>query len=92
MSNKKFNTAVADQARKLIGELFQKRRLELNLSIYDLAQMTDILPDDIVSFEKGTQNIPLNSLLSLCGMLRIKLYFEHGEINHVPGFSPIELN
>jgi len=92
MSEKKFNPAVADHARKLIGEFFRDRRIELNISQADLCIMSNTKQASISKFENGKANITINTFLALCGCLRIKPNFETAAINEVPGFGKIDLN
>lgn len=91
---KKFNPAIADEARKLIGSFFRDRRKELGITIAQLAEMTSMQKRIISQFENGQQNITINSLFALCGVLRINPYFEEVEDvnNEVPGFGKVDLN
>ncbi|MBC7418410.1 MAG: helix-turn-helix transcriptional regulator [Pedobacter sp.] len=94
MSQKKFNPAVANQARILIGSFFRERRKELGLKLSELAEMTGTTQPQLTRFENGEQNITINTLFALCGCLRIKPYFEEVEDleNEVPGFGKVDLN
>lgn len=91
---KKFNPAVADQSRKLIGEFFRNRRKELGLTIAELAEVAGIKVQTILVFEKGNRNITIDNLIVLCGCLRIRPFFETVEDvnNEVPGFGKVDLN
>ncbi len=91
--SKKFNPAVADQARKLVGEFFRNRRKELGMTLTELAEMAGMTQPQLTNFENGKQNITINSLFALCGCLRIKPYFEEADPdNDVPGMPPMYRN
>ena len=89
----KFNPEIADVAREQIGKFFKARREELGISQKELAVLTGLKRQALISdFEKGKANITINNLLALCGCLRIKPYFETGDVNQVPGFEKMNDN
>ena len=91
--NRKFNPQVADVSRKIIGEHFRKRRVELGLSQEDVAQCAGIKQRNHISrFENGLANLTINNLLALGGCLRMKLYFEDSDPNTPAGFENLNEN
>ena len=83
----KFNSEIADIARQQIGLFFRARREELGLTTRELAEAANTTPAQVSNFENGKANITINTLLALCGCLRIKPLFESGDVNQVPGFE-----
>lgn len=94
MSNKdrKFNPLIADQGRKLIGEFFKNRRIDLGMTQGDLCRCAGLTQPQLSKFEEGNQNVTINTLLALAGCLRLKLFFEESDPNSVAGFEPINEN
>ena len=81
---KRFRPFIADEARILIGKFFKDRREEMKLSARELAEMAGTTHSQISNFENGKANITINTLLALCGCLRIKPFFETSDLDDVP--------
>lgn len=61
MMDKNFN--------KNVGEILKNARIKKNISQYALADKTGIPRSSIVQYELGTQSVPLNRFIILCGTL-----------------------
>ena len=90
--DRKFNPEIADIAREQIGQFFKDRREELKMTQGDLSTCSGVLQYQISNFEKGKQNLTINSLLTLSGCLRLKIFFETADPTTVAGFKELNEN
>jgi len=68
-----------------LGKRLHKRRNELQLTLRDLAEKTDLTPSFLSQLERGLANPSLSSLQRLSDALSVPLlYFIEGKTNHSP--------
>ena len=68
-----------------LGKRLHKRRIELQLTLRNLADKTDLTPSFISQLERGLANPSLSSLQRLSDALSVPLlYFIEGNENHSP--------
>ena len=68
-----------------LGNRLHKRRNELQLTLRDLADKTDLTPSFLSQLERGLANPSLSSLQRLSDALGVPmLYFIEGKANHSP--------
>ena len=83
---RKFNPAVADTARKLIGDFVKDRRSEVGYTQQQLAEMAGISRLTLIDLEAG-KNYEVNTLIAVLGCLRGELKIEWRDIDSVPHFG-----
>lgn len=54
-----------------VGEIFRKRRVQLDISQYELSERTGIKRNSIAQYELGNSAIPLDKFYILCKALDI---------------------
>ncbi len=84
--DKRFNPAIADTFRKLTGEFFRDRRIDLGMTQADLCKCASIDQPSLSRFEAGVQNITIDKLVALAGCLRLEIQFITKDPESVPGF------
>lgn len=91
--DKRFNPAVADEARQLWGAFLRERRLALGLSVVELADMMGCHRQRVFEMEQGQTNYSINQFLAALGCLRIYIQMElRDPDNDVPGLGPVSRN
>lgn len=65
---------IAPEQNPAIGTNIKQLRIEKNLSISELSELTGVSEEDILNFEKGTSIPSKNQIESLIGILRISYY------------------
>jgi len=84
--DKRFNPEIADIFRKLTGEFFRKRRIELGMTQGDLCKCAGLNQPQLSRFEEGNQNLTINSLAALAGCMRMEIQYITKDQESVPGF------
>lgn len=90
--DKRFNPAIADKFRELTGEFFRERRVELGMTQGDLCRCAGIDQPSLSKFEKGQQNVTINTLVAMAGCLRMEIQFITKDPESVPGFPESSKN
>ena len=65
------NESVLNEARNLIAGFFKNRRLELGLSLYDLAERTGLARKTIIAMEQGKFWLGMKQYLIICEALHL---------------------
>ncbi len=86
MGNNKFSPAIGDEARRLIGLWIKSRRKELGWSQAKLAEIAGIRQGTVKDLELG-RNYEINTLVSILGSMRGKLFIEWADINSIAGID-----
>ena len=60
---------------KLIGSNIKRRRLELKLTLKDIAEVLDISYQQVSKLERGVNYVKASDLPKLCGILKVKLSY-----------------
>lgn len=58
---------------KRIGEQLKARRLELNLSQRELAEMMNLHPNNVYETENGKRGMSLETLTKYCKALKLRI-------------------
>lgn len=85
--DRKFNPEIADIAREKIGKFFRSRREKLGITQEQLAKCAGTQQWRVSAFEEGKANVTINTLLAMCGCLRIGINFEEKDPNTPAGFE-----
>lgn len=67
-----------------IGQSLQKERKNAGISIVELASRTGLSRNTISSLESGHGNVELNTIISICHILKLSLQFVPDEISEIP--------
>lgn len=84
--DRKFNSSIADTARKLIGDYIRERRKEVGYSQEQLASMAQIRKATLIDVEAG-RSYNFNTLLAIIGCLRGELQIMWKDIDSLPHFG-----
>lgn len=73
-----------------IGQSLQKERKKAGMSIVELAFRTGLSRNTISSLESGHGNVELNTLISICHVLKLSMQFVSDEITDIPQHSKMQ--